>query len=94
MTVEELRELLEAVEDSREIVVHEGQAGSTATHSNRVGGLMAVWRAARSEANAAYGEWDREATPESYAAYRAAEDRADAAEEMLSAVASQSANTA
>jgi hypothetical protein len=46
--------------------------------------LFAVWSAARAEANLAYDSWcaspgDRFA----YAVYRAAEDRADAAEQAL-----------
>jgi hypothetical protein len=42
-----------------------------------------VWSAARAEANLAYDEWCRTHDREAYAVYRAAEDRADAAEDAL-----------
>jgi hypothetical protein len=48
--------------------------------------LFAEWSAARAEANLAYDGW-RDSAPaasgEAYVIYRAAEDRADAAEEAL-----------
>jgi hypothetical protein len=43
----------------------------------------AIWSAARAEANLAYDAWCRIPGRESYAVYRAAEDRADAAEDAL-----------
>jgi hypothetical protein len=49
---------------------------------------FALWSAARAEANLAYDDWC--ACPgdtEAYAVYRAAEDRADAAERELSKLA-------
>jgi hypothetical protein len=42
-----------------------------------------VWSAARAEANLAYDAWCRARSREAYAVYRAAEDRADAAEDAL-----------
>jgi hypothetical protein len=42
-----------------------------------------VWSAARAEANLAYDAWCRTRSREAYAVYRAAEDRADAAEDAL-----------
>jgi hypothetical protein len=42
-----------------------------------------IWSAARAEANLAYDAWSRARTREAYAVYRAAEDRADAAEDAL-----------
>jgi hypothetical protein len=39
-----------------------------------------LWSAARAEANLAYDEWCTHPGREGYAVYRAAEDRADAAE--------------
>jgi hypothetical protein len=42
--------------------------------------LFAVWSAARAEANVAYRAWCDVPGADSYAVYRAAEDRADAAE--------------
>jgi hypothetical protein len=47
--------------------------------------LFVMWSAARAEANAAYAAWCAAPGAASYAVYRAAEDRADAAEEALAA---------
>jgi hypothetical protein len=78
MSVQELRELLERIEDTREIVL-----GSGPGDVSRAGEPLAVWRAARAESNAALESWRREPGEAAYAAYRAAEDRADAAEASL-----------
>jgi hypothetical protein len=45
--------------------------------------LFVVWSAARAEANLAYDAWCERPGPDAYAVYRAAEDRADAAETDL-----------
>lgn len=45
--------------------------------------LFTVWSAARAEANLAYEAWCDMPGPGAYAVYRAAEDRADAAEQSL-----------
>jgi hypothetical protein len=42
-----------------------------------------LWSAARAEANLAYDEWCTHPGRDAYAVYRAAEDRADAAERDL-----------
>jgi hypothetical protein len=42
-----------------------------------------IWSAARAEANLAYAAWCEDKRTEAYAVYRAAEDRADAAELAL-----------
>jgi len=42
-----------------------------------------LWSAARAEANVAYDDWCACPGAEAYAVYRAAEDRADAAESEL-----------
>jgi hypothetical protein len=47
------------------------------------GELADTWRAARAEAGAAYLYWCQLCTRESYAVYRAAQDRADAAQDAL-----------
>ena len=47
--------------------------------------LFVLWSAARAEANLAYDAWCDAPGAEAYAVYRAAEDRADAAEIALSA---------
>ena len=48
--------------------------------------LFAVWSAARAEANLAYAAWCELPGADSYAVYRAAEDRADAAEGALASI--------
>ena len=48
--------------------------------------LFAIWGAARAEANFAYQAWCDQRGAAAYAVYRAAEDRADAAEQALVAV--------
>ena len=48
--------------------------------------LFAMWCAARAEANLAYDAWREAPGGEAYAVYRAAEDRADAAEAALERV--------
>jgi hypothetical protein len=45
--------------------------------------LFTVWSAARAEANLAYSAWCEAPGPDAYVVYRAAEDRADAAEHAL-----------
>jgi hypothetical protein len=45
--------------------------------------LFAIWSAARAEANLAYEAWCDARGCDAYAVYRAAEDRADAAELAL-----------
>jgi hypothetical protein len=47
--------------------------------------LFTVWSAARAEANLAYAAWCDSPGSAAYAVYRAAEDRADAAEHALAA---------
>ena len=47
--------------------------------------LFVVWSAARAEANMAYDAWCDDPGRMTYAVYRAAEDRSDAAEVALSA---------
>jgi hypothetical protein len=78
MSVQELRELLERIEDTREIVLRPGSS-----QVSRAGEPLAVWRAARAESNHALEAWRRDPGEAAYAVYRAAEDRADAAEASL-----------
>ena len=47
--------------------------------------LSSARRAAQSEADDAYERWSRSPSEETYAAYRAAQDRADAAQDQLAA---------
>jgi hypothetical protein len=53
------------------------------TPAERNDGRFAIWSAARAESNLAYDAWCAAPGPASYAVYRAAEDRADAAEDDL-----------
>ena len=48
--------------------------------------LYAIWSAARAEANLAYDAWRGSPDREAYLIYRAAEDRADAAQDALSGI--------
>ena len=48
--------------------------------------LFAIWSAARAEANLAYQAWCEMPGADAYTVYRAAEDRADAAEQALAIV--------
>jgi hypothetical protein len=45
--------------------------------------LYAIWSVARAEANLAFDAWIAAPGAETYASYRAAEDRADAAQDDL-----------
>jgi hypothetical protein len=47
--------------------------------------LFTLWSAARAEANLAYQAWCELRGSDAYVVYRAAEDRADAAEHALAA---------
>ncbi len=80
MTTQELRQLLEHVEDTRELVLREPEP---ADDQWRLDELRVVWSAARAEANLAYDAWRARGGREAYTVYRAAEDRADAAEDAL-----------
>jgi hypothetical protein len=56
------------------------------TTAQRHDELFAIWSAARAEANLAYQAWCEARGAVAYAVYRAAEDRADAAEQALASV--------
>lgn len=81
MSTRELRQLLEHVEDTRELVL------GAAAGDRRCPELIAAWRAARSDAVRAYDTWCSLRRGDAYAAYRAAQDRADAAQDALAAAA-------
>ncbi len=49
--------------------------------------VYAIWCAARAEANIAYDGWATSPGRDTFAAYRAAEDRADAAQDTLALLA-------
>jgi hypothetical protein len=79
MSRRELEDLLERIEDTREIVLGPMAAG----WAPGSGELYAVWNDARHVANRAYLAWRENPGREAYAAYRAAADRADAAADAL-----------
>jgi hypothetical protein len=81
MSAQNLRNLLEHVDDTWELVL----PGVGLAGDELVGELAAVWWAARAESNDAYEHWSRAGGADAYAAYRAAEDRADAAADGLAA---------
>jgi hypothetical protein len=74
MSAHDLKVLLDQVPDTRELVLRRPDRWS-AEH--------AAWRDARDEAAAAYRAWRALRTRECYAAYRAAQDREDAAQDIL-----------
>ena len=59
------------------------------TPAQRHDELFTIWSAARAEANLAYEAWCEVPGAESYSVYRAAEDRADAAEQALAMAGSE-----
>jgi hypothetical protein len=80
MSRRELRALLDDVPDTRELVLRRTAASGpawTAVHD--------AWWNAREESRAAYLAWRRTGGADAYAAYRAAQDREDAAQDALAA---------
>jgi hypothetical protein len=73
MSANDLKVLLDQVPDTRELVLR--RVHRRAEH--------AAWRDAHEEAAAAYVAWRVRRTREAYAAYRAAQDREDAAQDTL-----------
>jgi hypothetical protein len=74
MSVDQLRVLLDQVPDTRELVLRRPE-GWSAEHS--------AWCEAHDEAAGAYRAWRSQRSLEAYAAYRAAQDREDAAQDLL-----------
>jgi hypothetical protein len=70
----ELKTLLDQVPDTREIVLRKALTWSADYDT---------WSDARDEALQAYAHWRAAPTGESYAVYRAAQDREDAAQDTL-----------
>jgi hypothetical protein len=71
---QDLKTLLDQVADTREIVLRRPRTWSADYDA---------WSDARDEALQAYGTWRTAPTAESYTVYRAAQDRADAAQDTL-----------
>jgi hypothetical protein len=74
VSIPELKQLLDQVADTREIVLRRQRTWS-ADHD--------AWSDAREDAWAAYRAWRTARTRDSYVAYRAAQDREDAAQDTL-----------
>jgi hypothetical protein len=74
MSVNELKSLLDQVPDTRELVLRRAATWAP---------VADAWRDAREDATAAYRVWDLRRDAASYAAYRAAQDREDAAQDAL-----------
>jgi hypothetical protein len=74
MSQHELKNLLDQVADTRELVLRRVGAAS-ATYD--------AWSDAHDEADEALRAWHRAGTAEAYALYRAAQDREDAAQDAL-----------
>jgi len=74
MSTPELKLLLDQVADTREIVLRRPHTWSAD---------FDAWSDAREDTLAAYLDWNVARTRESYVAYRAAQDREDAAQDTL-----------
>ena len=74
MSIGDLKTLLDDVPDTLEIVLRRDPAWSP---------VLEAWRDAAEEAAGALDEWRRRPGRDAYAAFRAAQDRADAAQDAL-----------
>ena len=77
MSAHELKELLDQVADTRELVLRRMPASSA---------LYDAWSDAHEEAEDAYCDWRLRGGGARYSAYRAAQDREDAAQDALAEV--------
>jgi acyl-CoA reductase-like NAD-dependent aldehyde dehydrogenase len=80
----DLKTLLDQVADTREIVLRRSRTWSADYDA---------WADARDDALDAYREWRAAPAAETYAVYRAAADRADAAQDTLAAAQAQTSRT-
>jgi hypothetical protein len=76
MRTNELKVLLDEVPDTRELILR---------RLDRAGAEYAAWRDAHEEAATALLDWSALRDRETYVAYRAAQDREDAAQDILAA---------
>ena len=74
MSSRDLKTLLDQLADTREIVLRQARTWSADYDA---------WSDARDDALQAYAHWRSAPTAETYAVYRAAQDRADAAQDTL-----------
>ena len=80
MSLQELKTLLDQVADTRELVLRREAARGPAWNA-----VYDAWSDAHEEAEAAYRTWRFGGGREAYAAYRAAADREDAAQDAVAA---------
>lgn len=81
MNVRELKRLLGELEDTGELVLYGTRPDASMPD------LLHAWRSACDESNSALDTWRRSCSCEAFAVYRAAADRADAAQDALAAAA-------
>ena len=79
MWARQLHDVLDEIPDTGEIVIR------PFSPRDAVDELFEAWRDARAEANAALECWRAAAGRDAFSVWRAAEDRADAAEDALAA---------
>ncbi len=84
MSTHELKNLLDQVPDTRELVLRRQPSFSVA---------FDAWEEARDDALEAYRTWRTAAGHDTYAVYRAAQDRADAAQDVLARSHTQTSRT-
>ena len=85
MIARRLHQVLDEIADTGEIVVELEPRGHADRGAAGDDGLAAAWRLARREANAALEHWRHVRTRDAFSVFRAAEDRADAAQDALAA---------
>ena len=78
MRTTELRALLDEVADTRELVLRRPRALEPSFDA-----VYDAWSDAHEEAEAAYGSWLHSQSGVDYVVYRAAQDREDAAQDVL-----------
>ena len=83
MSAHELKALLDQVADTRELVLRRSADAGPVWNE-----LYDAWSNAHEEAEDAYREWRVRADAAAYAAYRAAQDREDAAQDALAVASS------
>ena len=78
MSAQDLKDLLDDVADTRELILRRSAAQGPAWNA-----LYDAWSDAHEEAEDAFGEWNACGGGERYTLYRAAADREDAAQDAL-----------
>jgi hypothetical protein len=78
MAAKHLHDALDEIPDTGEIVIR-------VPVRQDADGMLEAWRSARAEANAALDLWRADGGRRAFSVFRAAEDRADAAQDALAA---------